>query len=721
MTARDERTPPAGTEGAPRELGKRSTTEYQSPLEVALLAHSVGLSVLPPRGDGTKAPLYETIPLDCEHPDCVGERTKGKKVGWKHRQHERATASKIRRLYKYGEFSGVGLILGHISGHAEDGLQLFEFEGRAVEDGTFDDFLTLAKQTGLGTLIEEIRHGYEELTPTGGIHWLFYCPHPVTEPLARVQELDETTSKISLRPLIETKGSGGFCIIAPSGGGVHPSGLPWQLLQGGLNHIIVITQDEWEDLHALARQFDRSPRQQVRPPGKGTSNTTRSPGGLFNEKATWAGILEPHGWVYLFTASDGREHWCRPDKNPQTTSATITPDGQLLYVFTSSTRFEQNRAYPKFSAYALLNHTSANGKIDWRAATRELTGREFTPTASRGAAVTVCLSDVEPEKVKWIWRGRIPRGKLTLIPGDPEQGKSTVAFDIAARCSRGKKMPGALKPHEPMSVILMTAEDGLGDTVVPRLLAAGADLQRIHAIVARKHDDEYEAPLSFPEDIDVLREEIQRTKAELVILDTLNAFLTGRADSHRDHHVRRALHPLSMLAEETGVAILIIHHLNKSPGGVPLNRVGGSIGVIAAVRAALLVARDPEDEEQRVLAVMKSNLANKPRSLIFRLVDVPTYGAARVKWEGFSDLTPADLLAPPRKERDHEAADAAEAFLECTLAHGAVSVDEIKKQAEQELISETTLQRAKRTLGIVSKRKGFGKHGQWTWSFGETE
>ena len=270
--------------------------------------------------------------------------------------------------------------------------------------------------------------------------------------------------------------------------------------------------------------------------------------------------------------------------------------------------------------------------------------------------------------------------------------------------------------HDPLNVILMSAEDGLADTIKPRLLAAGADTERIGAIVARKNDEGYDTPMSFPEDVIALREVIIRTKAKLVIMDTLNAFLTGRVDSHRDHHIRCALYPLAMLAEETGVAMLVICHLNKQRGGTPLYRVGGSIGLTAAARAVLLVGLDPEDEDQRVLAMLKSNLAAKPKSLSFHLVEEPEFGVARIEWDGFSDLTATDLLNPSRQERDRPASDKAEEFLENCLAEGPVPAEDVKAEAAELGITETTLQRVKSSLGVESHRVGFGKGSYLMWS-----
>ncbi|MGP0029618.1 MAG: AAA family ATPase [Acidimicrobiales bacterium] len=602
---------------------------------------------------------------------------------------------------------GIGFVCGEISG----GLLLFEFEGLAVKNGTFDDFLDLAEEEGFVELIADIREGYEDNSPSGGIHWLILCDDPLTEKLASIQEDGQWV------PQIETRGEGAYAICAPTSGKVHPSGRAWKRLKGGLESIAYLNPDEIDALFSLARLFDRKPLPEVKPPSRAATKASGRPGDDFNDRAKWSEILEPHGWQYRYTASDQREHWSRPGRESKGTSATITPNDELLYVFSTSTPFEAHKSYGKFAAHGVLNHTGSDGNVDWAAAARDLAERGYGSAApSKGEVITVCISDITPEKVDFLWDGRIPRGKLTQMAGEPEQGKTTVTFAIAAQTSTGSKMPMSASKHEPMSVIVMTAEDGLADTVAPRLQAAGADLDHIHAIVARKNADGYEAPLSFPEDIDALREVVNRKKAGLVIIDPLNAFLTGRADSHRDHHVRRALHPLSMLAEETGAAILFVSHLNKSTGGSPLNRVGGSIAFMAAVRTALLVASDPEDEGRSILAVLKSNLARKPPSIAFRLEDVPELGVAKIKWEGFSQLTAAGLLNPPRKERDHSAADEAEEFLEDLLIGGDLLVTEIKAEADKCGISETTLQRAKHSLGVKSKRIGFGKGSKSTWS-----
>lgn len=199
-----------------------------------------------------------------------------------------------------------------------------------------------------------------------------------------------------------------------------------------------------------------------------------------------------------------------------------------------------------------------------------------------------------------------------------------------------------------------------------------------------------------------------------MIIDPLVAFLSGRIDSHRDQDVRRALHALSATADRTGVALLIIRHLNKAGGGSPLYRGGGSIGIIGAARAGLLVAPDPSDEKRRILAVSKSNLSEKAPSLAYRIVGDEQHDCARIVWEGHSDLRAEDLLNPPRETKR----DAAVEFLESALVAGPVPARELFERAEAEGISEKTLRRAKDELHVKSFRRGEEGHigsGAWWW------
>lgn len=245
-------------------------------------------------------------------------------------------------------------------------------------------------------------------------------------------------------------------------------------------------------------------------------------------------------------------------------------------------------------------------------------GAEDLLSAGKGsehsAAIITRLSDVTPSAMRWLWPGRVPFGKVTVLDGDPGLGKSLLSLDLAARTSTARPMPdGAFSDlSDPAGVVILSAEDDLSDTIRPRLEAAGADLSRIVALTAAH--DTADTRLPMLSDLDAIRQAIVQVSAKLLIVDPLMAYLPGKVDSHRDQDIRRSLAPLASLAAETGVAVLVIRHLNKTEGKNALYRGGGSIGIIGAARSGLLVAKDPDDPdgERRILVPTKSNLAKLP-------------------------------------------------------------------------------------------------------------
>ncbi len=194
---------------------------------------------------------------------------------------------------------------------------------------------------------------------------------------------------------------------------------------------------------------------------------------------------------------------------------------------------------------------------------------------------------------------------------------------------------------EPAGVVILSAEDDLSDTIRPRLEAAGADLARIVALTAVNTGDNTRLPMLS--DLDAIKHAIAQVNARLVIIDPLMAYLSSKIDSYRDQDIRRSLAPLAALAAETGVAVLVIRHLNKNGSGNALYRGGGSIGIIGAARSGLLVAKDPEDEGRQILAVIKANLAKRAPSLAYRIL--ATNEIPYLSWEGPTGHTASSLLA----------------------------------------------------------------------------
>lgn len=329
-----------------------------------------------------------------------------------------------------------------------------------------------------------------------------------------------------------------------------------------------------------------------------------------------------------------------------------------------------------------------------------------------GQPVLTRASDVTPTQVEWLWEGYLPKGKLTMFDGDPGLGKTLTALDIAARVTRGAAMPDG-SPGASGDVIVLSYEDDAGDTLRPRLEAADADLERVHFLQGKTHKDGAPDLIAIPDDIPVLAEAIERTKAVMLLIDPLVAALGSDTNSFRDQDVRRALAPLASLAQETGVAVPLVRHLNKMSGGNALYRGGGSIGIIAAARHGLIFGRNPDEDEQCVVAILKSNVAKLAPSLAYRITD---HGSSiRIQWEGVSPLAAADLLGLPGDASDQSRLVEAEDFLRDALSDRSVAVDDLQKRSRSAGYSWTTIERAKKRLRVRSLKQGFGSDGKWAW------
>src|SRR5918994_1370026 len=333
----------------------------------------------------------------------------------------------------------------------------------------------------------------------------------------------------------------------------------------------------------------------------------------------------------------------------------------------------------------------------------------------------ILVSDVETERLAWLWRGWLALGKLSVLDGDPGLGKSATTLDIAARVSTGRPFPdGSECETGAGGVVILSAEDGLADTIKPRLEAAGADTSRISSLGTvwegqgvRRH----ERTLSLPEDIPLIEREIRRVEAKLVIVDPLMAFLPKKIDAHKDQDVRRALAPFASMAERTGVAVQVVRHLSKSEGTSPIYRGGGSIGIIGAARMGALVAKDPKEEERRILAPTKNNLAVHPKSLLYGLEEADN-GAVSVIGAGASDYLASELLQSARVDRA-DARREAEDFLAALLSDGPVPKATVEGEANAANISPGTLRRANSSLGVIAEREnqvgGERGAGRWVW------
>lgn len=329
------------------------------------------------------------------------------------------------------------------------------------------------------------------------------------------------------------------------------------------------------------------------------------------------------------------------------------------------------------------------------------------------------MVDVEPEQVEWLWPGRLPIGKLVVLDGDPGCGKSTLTLDLAAHFTTGSVLPDGYQPPHPSNVVLLSAEDGPRDTIRPRLDAAGADPARV-VLVEDVIEPDPECPERLrrrmpriPDDIVHLAHVVQSEAARLVVVDVLAAFLTGRVDAHRDQDIRGALAPLARMAETTRCCVIAIRHLNKSGGNKALYRGGGSIGIIGAARVGLIAGTDPDDEDRRILAVTKSNLSAPAASLAYRVVDAPDHGCGRIRWEGITAHHADDLVA--EHWDDDDARDATQVLAQ-VIADGPRPVTEIIKEMSSAGFSVDQAKRAKKRLGMTSRKVGApGESQHWEW------
>jgi len=336
---------------------------------------------------------------------------------------------------------------------------------------------------------------------------------------------------------------------------------------------------------------------------------------------------------------------------------------------------------------------------------------------SSGMMLT-CLADVESKPLDWLWPNRIVLGKLNTLAGDPGLGKSFITMDIAARVSTGKAWPDQPDAKAPLGdVLLLTAEDGLDDTIRPRLDAAGADVLRIHAITAVQDPGKPEMMFNLASDIQRLATELKRRpNVRLIIIDPITAYL-GKTDSYKDSEVRGLLSPLSKLAERHNVAVLMVQHLNKSSGSNAQHRISGSVAFPAASRAVWQIFKDKDDSKRRLMLLTKMNIAAEPMGLAYSLIDSIPSGIGTVRWE----KDPVELTADDAVGSSGDGSDAANDrddatdWLNEVLDHGPVLATELQAWVKDQPFSWATVKRAKAKAGIQTKREGFGKGSKSYW------
>lgn len=328
------------------------------------------------------------------------------------------------------------------------------------------------------------------------------------------------------------------------------------------------------------------------------------------------------------------------------------------------------------------------------------------PTIIAPHLVVTKLADIEPEEISWLWHPYLPLGKLTLLEGDPGQGKTYLMLAVAAAVTKGYHLPDqrgrVASPHgQPGHVLYLTAEDGLADTIRPRAEKAEADLHKLSVVEGWTSGGDLE-PFSFAQ-LSLLGEVIRDLQIKLVIIDPIQAFLGANVDMHRANEVRPLMAQLGRLAALHHCCILCIRHITKGVGKA-LYRGLGSIDFTAAARSVLVIAESLEDESKRVMAQAKNSLDAKGASIVFQIMD------DGFRWCGTSKVSADELLSQQPTKQQHQRSSAKE-WLRQTLKNRELAQQTIEEEARANGISWRTIERAKAELGVVA----YKTQGRWYW------
>jgi len=520
-------------------------------LQAALDFYDAGISVVPANNNGSKSPIGS----------------------WKQYQVSRAEPEQLGDWFGTGH-PGIGIITGAVSGN----LEMLELEGRAIHAGLFDEAKEIAINSGLEELWGLLTTGYAEMTPSGGLHFLYRIadePVPGNTKIARRPGENDT-----VEVLVETRGEGGFVVTAPSNGEVHPSHQPWVLLAGSPNTIPMFSMEEREALHSIFKALDSMPvKESIATALLPKSELTgEKPGDDFNAKAKWSDILI--GWKQIYT-SGGVTYWCRPGKDTGISATTGRNDGDNLFVFTTSTTFEAEKPYSKFAAFAHLNHSG-----DFSSAAKALRALGYgaqnslpslTQLQELAKPTLTVVPDIDSDHVEQVqerssWYpkpldldGEIEqpepeflarndghclfyRGKINALLGESESGKTWVALLAVKQ---------ALEIQQ--KVIYLDFEDS-GKGILSRLRSLGLENRHFANFTYANPDQN----LTLNERMDLV-DALTEIVPELIILDGVNAAMTLLAldlTSNRDatFFSQQLLKPLAL----SGACVITIDHVPKS-------------------------------------------------------------------------------------------------------------------------------------------------------------
>lgn len=578
-----------------------ATTPPSPLLEVALAAHRAGLTVVPPKENGTKAP---------DGP-------------WKRYQSAPPDEAQIRTWYANGRL-GLGVLCGAASGH----LEMLELDHGGPE--LWKAFLARAEDQGLAELVDRVVAGYAERTPGGGVHLLYRCSTPVDGNLKLARSIDPDTGEVLV--LFETRGEGGYVILAPSSGPVHPSGRAWELARGGFDTIATLDPDERAALLDLARSFDQmpagspepqvtaNPHPQVKVEGSWMDATVAD----FNARTTWAEILMPHGWAEM-PPSRGVGYWCRPGKDPRDGhSATVNANGTDRFILWSTSvsiagiehaSGPHSPSYDRFSVWAGYHH--AGDRLEAAGAARragygpawEEAGEHPDPwamigeeaPAAPGTDPAPALDEPAPPPLDIRWtdtlgehpepeppelvEGLLRRGELVALAAPRAIGKTFIGFNLASLLAQGAgRLFGRLEVRRAARVLYLQGElDRWGSQERWFRLHGAGELQRIASgapavprvgesfdtirirTITRRTTTKVDGVVMSDEHVDAvidprLEAAIRNEGIDVVIIDPWAVYFSGKENSNDE--VEAALAQLRAITLRTGVAWVVIHHIS---------------------------------------------------------------------------------------------------------------------------------------------------------------
>lgn len=581
------------------------------PFSVVTQAHDAGLCIIPPAMDGTKKPLPP-----------------GHDPRWRQYQHQRPDLAVLKSWYDpRNGLTGLGIVTGKVSGN----LEAMDFDTCSG----WEAYREMAEHCGVLPLLDRIWAGYGELSPRGA-HLLYRC-----STIAGNSKLARDSAG---KAFIETRGEGGYLVIAPSNGAVHPSGDEYRCVSGSLASILTISELERKDLWELAKSLDQVQRQPdlSADPLRSSADPTNRPGEDFNRRASWMEVLEPQGWKRLFIRNDVT-YWRRPGKESGISATTGYAGTDYLYVFTSSTALDNDRAYTKFGAYALLHHggdfraaTTALGKAGYGEQPRKPNQnpprlRSVSPngepppsgspfegsspesrTSERPPLIPLADYIASPRANTYLVKGVLPALGLGQLFGDANVGKSFIAIDLGCHIALGMDWRG-YKTRK--TGVVYIAAEGLGG-LQSRFYAW---CQQTGEIPDRFWIREYPVGLTDAMAAQAVAEDIEQLpiKIGLIILDTFAGnFGSGSENDAKD--MASALIGMKLLGQ--GRMVLNIHHT----GHGDKTRGRGHSSLYAAIDVEFLAAK-ASDESPVMLSHTKARDFDRMVPLAFRIerVDLP--------------------------------------------------------------------------------------------------